>query len=471
MIKKILKYFSVYDIIFLSAVTIIFIYSVFIPPVHSIADQGDFERVMRPCGLDFTDRHSFYNFAVRYFKMAFTYENKLLYLPRLLFLIPSTTFILPVTAAKLFCFNGFFDMRILSVIMFTWYSIVCMLILHRIKIQHPAARLIFTIFFIIVFFNGVNLTFFNSLYGQSIMLTSFATVILAAIRLAETNSKKAVILFTIASCMLLGSKLQCFVFTPFLAVYVIYAGRKKHRRALTVICTAVIAFHGIGGYIINGFTLNTATQYNSVFYGILKDSPNPAEDLIYLGIDASMAEDSGKHAFLDSSAYKYPPNSRETEKKFYSKMSNTKLMKFYITNPKRLIKAMKETASSAFYNKVYLGTFEEKYGFEKNCSEYRFDLWENIRSSFPHSLNFIIPVLLIFIIIALFMIKHRNIYGIPFLGIILMGAIQFPMPYIGNGAADISKQLFIFNIMFDICITVIIYILIRKSEIFFHKKS
>lgn len=471
LIKKFFNRFTVYDIIFLYAVTAVFIYSVFIPPVHSIADQGDFERIMRPCGLDFTDNHSFYDFAIRYFKSAFTYTNKLLYIPRLIFLIPSTTFILPVTIAKMLCFNTLFDMRILAVIMFSWYSIVCMLILRRIKIQSPAARLIFMAFFITVFFNGVNLTFFNSLYGQSVMLASFATVILAALHLFDTPSDKAIIFFTIASCLLIGSKLQCFVFTPFLAAGTIYAGRKKCRRILTVICAAVILFHGIGGYIINGFTLNTATQYNSVFYGILKDSPNPGGDLTELGIDESMAADSGKHAFLDPSEYKYPPAGAEAEEKFHSKMSNIKLIKFYITHPNRFIKAMEETAQNSFYNKINLGTFEEKYGFEQGYSEYRFDLWENIRSSFPHTLYFIIPVLLGFIIIAIFMIKRRSVYGIPFLAVIIMGAIQFPMPYIGNGAADISKQLFLFNIVFDLCIMVIFYMIIRKIEIFFQKKS
>ena len=31
----------------------------------------------------------------------------------------------------------------------------------------------------------------------------------------------------------------------------------------------------------------------------------------------------------------------------------------------------------------------------------------------------------------------------------LIGAIQFPMPFVGNGQADTSKQLFLFNFIFD----------------------
>lgn len=65
------KIFSAYDIIFIISVIAVFVYAVFVPPVHSVADQGDFERVMRPCGLDFPSDYSFYDYAVRFFYMKF----------------------------------------------------------------------------------------------------------------------------------------------------------------------------------------------------------------------------------------------------------------------------------------------------------------------------------------------------------------------------------------------------------------
>ena len=65
------KIFSAYDIIFIISVIAVFVYAVFVPPVHSVADQGDFERVMRPCGLDFPSDYSFYDYAVRFFNMKF----------------------------------------------------------------------------------------------------------------------------------------------------------------------------------------------------------------------------------------------------------------------------------------------------------------------------------------------------------------------------------------------------------------
>jgi hypothetical protein len=52
----------------------------------------------------------------------------------------------------------------------------------------------------------------------------------------------------------------------------------------------------------------------------------------------------------------------------------------------------------------------------------------------------------------------------------LIGAIQFPMPFVGNGQADTSKQLFLFNFTFDGLLVIILsYILFKISDLIRHK--
>lgn len=457
------KIFSAYDIIFIISVIAVFVYAVFVPPVHSVADQGDFERVMRPCGLDFPSDYSFYDYAVRFFNMKFTSVDLLLYVPRILFLVPTTTFIFPTATARLICLPfGAFDMRILAGIMFLWYATVCFFIQRKFKIENKFLHYIFLLFFIVVFFNGVNLTILNSLYGQSVMLVSFATVVLFGLYMFENihdAKKKRNNIFHCFVLPVTRFKIAvCRIYTV-LIIALLYVGFKSNKRNLCIVCSIVLLWHGVGGYVINGGQLNLDTQYNSVFYGILKDSPTPKQDLIDMGLDGDMAADSGKHAYLDKSEYKYPPRSDIMNEKFHSKMSNGKLIKFYITHPLRLVSVMETTAQNAFTNKINLGTFEKKYGYAPNTSSYRFDLWENIREHLPKTLFFIIPSYAIFLLIAIVMLKKKNKYAVPFIFVILMGLIQFPMPYIGNGAADISKQLFLFNISFDFGLTVLIYML------------
>lgn len=466
--QKFSRYFSVYDVIFLTSAAVIFIFAVFFPPVHSVADQGDFERVMRPIGINFPADYSFFEYAVRFFPMHFTKQDLLLYVPRLLFLVPSTSFVFPSLIVRIICApTGVFDMRVLAVIMFLWYTSACFFILRRIKIKNHILHIAFIGFFLIVFFSGVNLTLFNSLYGQSVMLASFASLAAASLYLFEnisTASNCKIFIFTIASCLMIDSKLQCFIFAPFFAALIIYARFKSNRCAVYLLCAFVIIWHGIGGYFINGINTGKATIYNSVFYGILKDSDTPERDLEELGINPEFSADSGKHAFLEPSEYTYPP----TDENFYSQISNITIIKFYISHPIRFIKAMENTAKHAFSNKINLGTFEEKYELEPYTSSYRFTLWDDIRSHLPRTLLFIVPVWLVFIIFAVF--KRKNVYFPVIITMFLIGAVQFPMPYIGNGAADISKQLFMFNIIFDSGTAIILYSMLKWLDNFFQKR-
>lgn len=480
MLKKLdtlIKRITVYDIIFAAAAVLIFVLAVMSPPVRSIADQGDFERVMRPCGLDFpikTD-YSFYGWAERFFRMSFTRADALLYIPRLLFIVPTTSFIYPVSLSKLICMPfGAFDVRVLGWVMLLWYTVVCVLILRRVRLKNAVLKALFYALFLFVFYNGVNLTMFNSLYGQSVMLASFATLVLAALMLfydIRSAGRGRLIFFALSSCLLLGSKLQCVVFVPFLAAALVYACVRCRFKKTAALCAVLVVWYGIGGYVINGGQLNMDTQYNSVFYGILKDSTDPAADLRALGIDEDMAQDAGKHAYLDPSEYKFAPRTEITTEKFHSKMNNGKLIKFYLTHPARLISAMETTAHSAFYNKIDLGTFEKKYGFDEGASSYRLALWENIREHMPRTLAFIIPLWCVFIIISAVLIKKGNRYGAVFLALVLMGGLQFPMPYMGNGAADISKQLFLFNMTADMGITVIVYLVLSAADGYLLRKN
>ncbi len=183
-----------------------------------------------------------------------------------------------------------------------------------------------------------------------------------------------------------------------------------------------------------------------------------------MGINPEFSADSGKHAFLEPSEYTYPP----TDENFYSQISNITIIKFYISHPIRFIKAMENTAKHAFSNKINLGTFEEKYELDPYTSSYRFTLWEDIRSHLPRTLLFIVPVWLVFIVFAVF--KRKNVYFPVIITMFLIGAVQFPMPYIGNGAADISKQLFMFNIIFDSGTAIILYSMLKWLDNFFQKR-
>ena len=55
----------------------------------------------------------------------------------------------------------------------------------------------------------------------------------------------------------------------------------------------------------------------------------------------------------------------------------------------------------------------------------------------------------------------------------LIAILQFPMPFVGNGRCDTSKQLYLFNFIFDILIVIAIYWIVSKifNLIFLKKKT
>lgn len=467
-IKKI-KY-DISDIIFILFSVFAFIYSVYLPVNLGIADQGDFERVMNQAGLAFVPEHTFYDYVNPHYVMKIT--NPLF----LKGIVPSTSYIYPIFAAKLICrilFTDCFDTRILAAVMFLIYDVSCLIILKNIKIHSQIIKSIIAVLFVFVFFDGTNLIIFNSLYGQSMMLVSTAMFI-AAVGVIINNfdfiKKRYLVFLFISSVFLLGAKLQCFVFLPFVLAIFFYLYRNCEHKKMLAVFMCILVWYTAGHYIIRGGGLNQDTQYNSIFYGILKDSDNPEEDLKNLGIDEDMAADAGKHAYLPQNQYKYPPRTDIMQEKFYSKMSNIKLIKFYFTHPLRLLKGMEITANNAFDNYIDLGTFMKSSGKPPNSNEYRFDLYSFLRNKLPKTLFFIIPVYLVFLSMGIiYYIKTKNKFALLYIFVILMGAMQFPMPYIGNGNADISKQLYLFNISFDFGIFCIAAVGFKKLDLLTNK--
>lgn len=461
-----------FDIVFIIVAAVLCWYIIYMPPIHGIADQGDFERVMSPSGLAYANGKSsqpFYDFAQPVYKMQFVPKiQSLLYMLRLSMIIPSTSAIYPIGLAKLICRifgGGYFFVPVLAFVMCVIFIFVCWNILRSFPFKTNVGRYLFSAAFLLIFFDGTSITAFNSLYGQSMMLLGLMMFILSCIMLIETrdNQKKRYLIFYCIACItLLGAKLQCIACLPFMIVVYLYLWKKCRFKTLLIGLCALTIWYGIGNYVINGMFLNIDTQYNSVFYGILKDSTDPEKDLEDLGLAPELAADAGKHAYLDKSEYKYVPRTTEMNKMFYSKMSNAKLMKFYLTHPIRFFNAMEITANNAFETSIDLGTYQKDSGIAAGTSDYRFDAWNNIRLRFPHTLMFIIPVYLIFIAIGVYEgVKKKNPYGLLFLTIILMGAVQFPMPYLGNGNADIVKQLYLFNLCFDIGILTTVYYVLK----------
>lgn len=473
------NYKNIYIFLFIILSILIITRVLFIKPEVGVADQGDFDRIMSISGLSLLDSdinnpnfNRFYDYIIPSYKITSLHN---------IFIAPlnSTmgyliTFITAI--CKLFRQN-LFKTQYLAIA----YSIIYIgsftLILKSLDIKNNIQYISLVLIMLPVFFDGNYLIWFNSLYGEPMMITTLLLFIGSVLyyiyykySLNRTDKITSKIVFIlIVALIFLGSKLQVFTSLPFILIFInklIWDNRDLIPKKNFIILLSMLSLLTVYTLSINisSGNLNNDTQYNSVFYGILNSSKTPKQDLLDLGLNPDMAVEAGKHSYLPESEYvKYIPRTPITDEEFYSKMSNAKLAKFYLTHPIRLINGMKYTASKAFDTSTSLGKYTQNYS-EVPIREFnRFTIWSSFKENmFPKKLWFIISVYIIVFLLSLYryMTNKSNYYiknQIMLLWtIMLIGGIQFPMPYVGNGQADTAKQLFLFNFIFDILLIVLI---------------
>ncbi len=514
------------------------IYVLFMPPRPGVADQGDFQRIMDISGLQET-KSALEEPEFRFFKHVRA-EYDMISVNPLHFFV-SSSLIYPVLLVKSICKMiglAAFNTGILAAVYVFSYIAVIIMCLRWLGFKRSPVFIFASFAALTVLLDGNYLIWFNSLYGEPMMIISlllFTASALYIIQLRTIQTKNILILF-LSSFLFLCSKAQCITALPFVAFMharlilygkesvennesvrlqlhpyinvkpslrparvawasskrslrparVAWASSKRSlrparvawassKRSLRPAKSSILntGFYSIlklsipiillftctmGFYFQQNKTCGVDTKYNAVFYGILKNSEDPEKDLETLGLSVDLAVEAGKHAYLPHNEYlRYVPWSEITQTEFNEKISNFKLIRFYLLNPQRFINGMKYTASQSFQTGTFLGKYEKKDVPEYTYTFNRFTFWSDFRSTvFPKKLWFIVLVYLGAIIVSVIEYRRRrqdsqSRLRIELLWMIMaIGAFQFPMPFVGNGEADTAKQLFLFNFTFDI---------------------
>lgn len=448
---------------------LITVFVLFYPPMPGVADQGDFQRVMSAAGLSELSADSTHWFRYVTTQYRMTSLNKEGSAGR----APVTSMIYPIEAAReisKLTRSQYFSTKNLAVVYAVFYILSIYMCLRYIRFKRIITSICFTLLSLLILLDGNYLVWFNSLYGEPMMITSLlffsANVLYVSLNISKFNFISMLLLF-VSAYLFLGAKLQCFSALPLivlLIIRIVLLSNRKVNTEKTVNSFVVFVFILILISFVKGIynqvnsTCGVDTMYNSVFYGVLRESKDPEKDLQALGLSQDMAVDAGKHAYLPKEQYiKYVPSSRLTKLELNEKMNNFKLLKFYLSRPDRLLKGMEYTASKCFNTMGSLGKYEKSEVKEYTYIFKRFTLWSNFRSSvLPKSLIFIVPYYLIVFTVTIMEYRRNKTSEVLKLRIeliwtiMMVGLLQFPMPFIGNGEADTGKQLFLFNYTFDI---------------------
>ena len=445
-------------------------------PRPGVADQGDFDRVMNVSGLELPPHNAADEDFVRFLDYPVTDYHVAAAGPvELLTRLKATSISYLITPINLVCQalgQDTFKTSYLALVYLALYLLAIFIIARYLDPGHPLKLAGLALIALPVLLDGNYLVWFNSLYGEPMMMVTLLLYIAAwvyyihrrHVQQAPGTGFIEILLIMVTAHLFLGSKLQVISALPVIFLMLVLLIRADWRRltgpqaAIALILLGVVTYYPIQLNFQNR-SIGELTKYNSVFYGILKDSPDPAADLIDMGLDPDMAAEAGKHAFLAAGDYsQYAPGAALTRSKFYSQISNLDLIKFYSTHPARLLQGMGYTAGQAFTTATWMGKYSRSYSSVPVREFDRLTGWSQLRQQLPHNLFFIGLVFLGVMTESLRVYRHNRGCAevqarIALLwAVMAIGLLQFPMPFVGNGCADTGKQLFLFNFIFDLLI-------------------
>jgi hypothetical protein len=203
--------------------------------------------------------------------------------------------------------------------------------------------------------------------------------------------------------------------------------------------------------------LKNTNLYQSIFYGVLKDSPDIARDMKELGIPEKYAVLAGTNYFQKDTAI--PQKDAVLRKEVLEKLSPRDIAFYYLRHPTRFIQKLERAADNAmFIRPYYLGNYDQSVGKPPGTIAYKFSGWsqwkvQHMTRTLGGYLGFYVLYLA-----ALSMLWRRTpsqrlrLVAETMAVVALASIFACAIPLIGDGEADLGKHLFMFNVCFDMMI-------------------
>jgi len=360
---------------------------------------------------------------------------------------------------------------------------------HIMKFVHEwigTYTILFAVCFTLMFCCSYNLGWINSMFGEGVGFTGLMMVLGSSLALMEKkNGEKGIsgklMLVEAASYLLVCGKSQYTVLLPVLIVWVMIlvvyyfpSGFIKRAGAVagTMIFLAASVTAAIHVFQHDSEISSPDTLYQGLCNGILVVADNPYKALQELGLNASLAQDRGKNAYLPKEQYYCAPRSELAEELIYSKVSSIDYLKWYLSHPSKFIQMMDVAAKASRDSMPDYFLYTGERTDEKHRMVSKLDGWKDFRKYLTPSI-FLLYVLIFGTIVVFCLVKiiskktsgRVKLNYTLFIILMALGVFEYPLSVIGNGYSDNIKQLYLFRVVYDCmllgCGTYLLYI--RRS--------
>ncbi|NJD01943.1 MAG: hypothetical protein FIA99_04960 [Ruminiclostridium sp.] len=448
----------------------ILVYVLMLRPVIGVADNGDFARIMGSTGLHYITSgfdERYFGYVNREYGVGIPIPFGGGYFSTEIFIVA-----LAVYLSQSVIPSGIFDIRYLSFVYLVVFLAALFLIVLGIRKKWRWAGWLAAAVSVLVFSDMAYISYFNSFYGEAVTLVFLLLTAGAGIFLASSGKPRlwVLILFFLGAAFFAGAKVQN---SPagLLAVLLGFSLTRLRKDTLwkrtVVISAACVIAVSVLSYITISRDIKICNKYQTVFYGILKNSPDPAGDLRELGLNPEYKVLAGTNYFMKD----YPVDIRtpEFKKEIDSKINHLKIAGFYLKHPERLLNKLEVAAFNGFKLKQGFGNYEKYPGVAYKTTANILSFWSNFKLiTLPHTLLFTTVFFAGFVcVLVVEYLRNKDLQVRLFMRILafitLTGILQFVLPVIGDGEADLSKHLFLFNVCFDLMFAAAIVYCICKS--------
>ena len=437
------------------------IYALFIAPI-GMADNGDFFRVMNGNGLYKLDRSQPGEY-MQYFSTKYgTYEYYNEYQESLF--SSQTLFISAATVLdRLFTGNdGLFDIRFLSVIISIWFMLGLYLLVDYATWEISKRRRYYIAALGVLFFADTGYTaYFNSFYAESIVFVSFITAISSALLVFQKryHPYPLIAIYIISSLVLTTAKQQNAPLGVLLGILIIPVmvsafkqkpvvdpRKARLRRFVIVGCSLLLCVCGIVVYMIIPQEFVDINKYHSMTRGILMTSQNPETALEFFNINP-------QYSLLDGTIYyeRYPEadvEGKELKTEFYPQYGFVSVAAYYALHPREFFEMLNTAAKNAYVTcPEGIGNYQRSADKAPGAKTYFFTLVSTFKkNTIPRTVGFMI-IWIAGVLVFSFADRKRTLV-LAFAT--LMGLSQIVVSIIGAGDADLSKHIFLYNLVFDL---------------------
>jgi hypothetical protein len=194
--------------------------------------------------------------------------------------------------------------------------------------------------------------------------------------------------------------------------------------------------------------------YQSIFFGILKDSPHVEKDMRELGIPEKYAVNAGTNYYEKGTAI--PQDDPELRREVLEKLSHKDVAYYYLKHPDRFLQKLERAAENgAFIRPYYLGNYAISEGRARGAISHSFSVWSDWKAHrMPHSLGWFAGFYLLYaagLVCWWLRAPSRRVrLALEVMAAVaLAGVFSMMVPILGDGEADLGKHLFMFSACFD----------------------